>query len=150
MGLAGGVVAATEHDRFDRAIQFRDGDLQSHLHRVKAQVAGFPFLGGLEHQGQRHHVGAIEPLQGFDGLGVILASRPPYQGKTSQRYRGIHQCLVGVKRIKEEAVDRLGEIQAAAEHGHHASAAVFQFLDQRHVVGIVSGDDVAALQHQAD
>ena len=84
VGLASGVIAATEHDRFDRAIEFRDGDLQCHLHRVQAEVAGFPFLGGLEHQRQRHHVGAIEALEGFDGLGVILASRAAYECKTGQ------------------------------------------------------------------
>ena len=63
MGLAGGIVAAGENDRLDRAIQFRDGDLQGHLHRVKAEVALFPLLGGLEHKRKRDHIWTIELLQ---------------------------------------------------------------------------------------
>ena len=59
VGFTGGVVAAAEHDWLNCAIEFRDGDLQRHLHRVKTEIALLPLLGGLEHQRQRHHVGAI-------------------------------------------------------------------------------------------
>ena len=36
VGFAGGVVAAAEHDWLNGAIEFGDGDLQGHLHRVQA------------------------------------------------------------------------------------------------------------------
>ena len=35
VSLTGGVVTAGEHDRFNRSIQFRNRDLQGHLHGVK-------------------------------------------------------------------------------------------------------------------
>ena len=150
MGLAGGVVAAGKHDRLDGAIELRNRDLKGHLHRVKAQVALLPLLGGLEHQRQGHHVGAVEALQRLDRLGVVLAGRAAHQGEAGEAHDPIHQGHLGVEGVVEEGIHRLGEIQAAAEHRNHGGAAVFQLLDHRHVVGLIAGHDVAALQHQAD
>ena len=59
-----------KNDGLDGAIQFRNGDLQGHLHRVQAKVALFPLLGGLETR-KRHHVGTVELLQRLNRLGVV-------------------------------------------------------------------------------
>ena len=150
VGLAGGVIPAREHDRLNRSIEFGDGDLQGHLHGVKAQVAFLPFLSGLEHQRQRHHVRAIELLQHFDRLGVVLTGRAAHQSKTGQRHHAVDQRHVGIDRVIEEGVHRLGEVETAAEHRNHRGSAVFHLLNHRHVVGFIASDDVAALQHQAD
>ena len=77
VSLTSGVIPTRQHDGFDRTIQLRNGNLKSHLHRMQAEVAALPFLGGLEHQRQRHHVGAIELLQRLNRLGVILTSGSP-------------------------------------------------------------------------
>ena len=150
VGLAGGVIAAGEHDRLDCAVELGDGDLKGHLNRVQTQVALFPLLSGLEDQGQRHHVGAIELLEDLNCLGVVLASRAADQGEAGQGDHAIHEGLVGVQRVIEEGIDRLGEVQAAAEDGDDCGAPELQFLDDGDVVGLIAGDDVAALKHQAD
>ena len=81
---------------------------------------------------------------------MVLAGGPPHQGKAGERNGCIHQGLVWVEWIKEEAIYRLREIKAPTEHWDHPGAAVFQFLDQGHVMGVIAGNDVAALQHQAN
>ena len=99
MGLAGGVIAAGEHDRLDCAVELGDGDLKGHLNRVQTQVALFPLLGGLEDQGQRHHVRAVELLEDLNRLGVVLASGAADQGEAGQGDHAIHEGLVGVQRV---------------------------------------------------
>ena len=150
VGLARGVITPGENDRLNRTIQFGNGDLQGHLNGVETKVAVFPFLRGLEHQGQRHHVGAIQPLQGIDGLGVILSCGSSYQGETCEGDDAIHEWLFGIERVVKEGVDRLGEVETTAENRQHPRTAELQFLNDSHVMGIVTGDDVAALQHQAN
>ena len=150
MRLAGGIVATRENDGLDGAIQFRNGDLQGHLHRVQAKVALFPLLGGLEDEGKRHHVRTVELLQRLNRLGVVLTGRTSDQRKTGEGDDAVHQGLLGIQRVIEESVDRLGEVETAAEDRNHASATELQLLDGGHVMGIVTGDDVAALQHQTD
>ena len=61
--LTGGIVAAGENNRLNGPIQLRDGDLKGHLHRMQPEITLLPFLGGLEHQRQGHHVGAVELFQ---------------------------------------------------------------------------------------
>ena len=150
VGLAGGVVSAGKHDGFNGAIQLGDGDLQGDLHGVEAQIALLPFLGGLKHQGQGHHVGAVQALQHLDGLGMVLAGGASDQGKTREAHHGINDGLVGVEGVLEEGIHRLGEVEAATEDGNHGGTAILELLNHRHVVGFIAGDDVAALQHQAD
>ena len=150
MGLARGVISARQHNRFDGTIQFGDGDLQGHLHRMEAEVTLLPFLCGLEHQRQRHHVGAVELFQRFNCLGVILPSRASHQSKTSERHDAVHKRLLRVDRVIEEGIHGSGKIQPAAEDRYHPRSAILQLLDRCHVVGIVTGDDVTALQHQAN
>ena len=96
MRLAGGIVATRENDGLDGAIQFRNGDLQGHLHRVQAKVALFPLLGGLEDEGKRHHVRTVELLQRLNRLGVVLTGRTADQRKTGEGDDAIHQGLLGV------------------------------------------------------
>ena len=150
MGLARGIIPAAEHYRFDGPIQFGDGNLEGHLHRVEAQIALLPFLGGLEYQRQRHHVGAIERFQHFHRLGMVLASGPPHQRKTGERYHTINNRQLGIEGVVEEGIHRFGEVEAAAEHGNNRGTSVFHFLDNSHVMGLIAGNDVAALQHQTD
>ena len=150
MGLARGIIPAAEHYRFNRPIQFRDGDLQRHLHRVEAQIALLPFLGGLEYQRQRHHVGAIERFQRFHRLGMVLAGGPPHQRKAGERNHAIHDWQLRIEGVVEEGIHRFGEVEAAAEHRNNRGTSVFHFLDHGHVMGLIAGNDVAALQHQTD
>ena len=114
---------------------------------MQTQVAVFPFLGGLEDKRQSHHVGAVELLQRLDRLGMILSGRATHQCKARQGNDAIHQRLLRVERVVEEGVDGLGEVQAAAEDRNHAGTAEFQLLNCGHVMGVITGDDVAALQH---
>ena len=150
MSFAGGVVTTGENDGLDGTIKFRNGDLQGHLHRVQAEVALFPLLGGLEDEGKRHHVGAVELFQRLNRLRVVLAGRTSDQRKTGEGDDAIHQGLLGIQRVVEESVDRLREVESTAEDRNHAGATELQFLDGGHVMRIVTGDDVAALENQAD
>ena len=79
---------------------------------------------------------------------MVLAGRPPHQGKASEVDNPIHQRGFGIKRVVKEGVDRLAEIQATAKHRNDRGAAIFQFLNHGHIMGFITGDDVAALQHQ--
>jgi hypothetical protein len=81
---------------------------------------------------------------------VVLAGRAAHQGEAGKRHHAIDERHVGVDRVVEEGVHRLGEVEPAAEHWNHGGTAIFHFLDHSHVVGFIAGDDVAALQHQAD
>ena len=81
---------------------------------------------------------------------MVLTGRTSDQRKTGEGDDAIHQGLLGIQRVVEESVDRLGEVETAAEDRNHASATELQLLDGGHVMGIVTGDDVAALQHQTD
>ena len=76
---------------------------------------------------------------------MVLAGWTTHQGKAGQADHRIHQGKIGVERILEKGVHRLGEIKATAEHRNDGGAAVFQLLDHSHIVGLVTGDDVAAL-----
>ena len=82
MGPTGHAVATGEDDGLDGSIQLRDGHLQSYLDGVQTEVAVFPLFGGLEHQGQRHHVGAVQLFQGLDGLGMVLPGGTTHQGQS--------------------------------------------------------------------
>ena len=42
---------------------------------MQAKVALFPLLGGLEDEGERHHVRAVELLQRLNRLGMVLTGR---------------------------------------------------------------------------
>ena len=95
--LAGGIVATRENDGLDGTIQFRNGDLQGHLHWVKAKVALFPLLGGLENERKRHHVGTVELLQRLNRLGVVLTGRASNQRKTGEGDDAVHQRLLRIQ-----------------------------------------------------
>ncbi len=57
--FASGAVTTGHHNRLDSTVEFGDGHLQSHLDRVQTQIAFLPFFGGLEDQGQGHHIGPV-------------------------------------------------------------------------------------------
>ncbi len=81
---------------------------------------------------------------------MVLTGGTTHQSKAGQGDDSVHQWLLGVERVIEEGVHRLGEIQAPAEDRNHTGTAELQLLNGGHVVGVIAGDDVTALQHQAD
>ena len=78
---------------------------------------------------------------------MVLPGWATHQGKACEGHHPIHQRHVGVEWVVEEGIHRFGEIEPAAEHRNHGGAAIFQLLNDRHIVSFIASDDVAALQH---
>ena len=104
----------------------------------------------MEDEGKRHHVRAVELLQRLNRLRVVLTGRSSDQRETGEGDDAVHQGLLRIQWVIEEGVDRLGKVKAAAEDRNDAGATELQFLDGGDVMRIVTCNDVAALQHQAD
>lgn len=62
----------------------------------------------------------------------------------------VHEGLAAAQRVVEELLHGAGEIQAASKHGHHLGAPRLQLAHHAAVVALITGDQVAALQHQPD
>ena len=81
---------------------------------------------------------------------MILTGRPTHQGEACEGNDAIHEWFLWIQRIKEERIDGFGEVQTPAEDRDDPGATEFKFLNDGHIVGVITCDDVAALKNEPD
>ena len=149
MRLARLGVAAGEDDGLEAAVELGERHLERHLDGVETQGGVSPLLGGLEGQGHGDHVGHVELLERVDGLGVVLARGTTDERETGEGEHGVDVGVLG-DGVEEEPLDGDGEVEAAREDGHDLGALRLELHHHAGVVALVAGDEVGALEDEAD
>mmetsp|Transcript_12214 Transcript_12214/g.26548 ORF Transcript_12214/g.26548 Transcript_12214/m.26548 type:complete len:487 (+) Transcript_12214:1024-2484(+) len=115
---------------------------------MQSELTGLPLLEALEDEGHGAHVRDIELLEDARCLLVVLAGWSTNEGESRQVDNGVDDGLA--ETIIVVFLDRSREVKSARVDGDNPGTPALELGNQRDIVCVVLGVDVALLQNDSD